>query len=86
MKRYVFDAKDPLKHLLLILENDLFDPVLSERMDVFADVMVLVGRQVAEVIHLLFQVSDLFPQSLLHFRLPCRIRLLIGLQVLLPQH
>lgn len=43
MKRDVFDAKDPLKHLLLILENDLLDPVLSECMDVLADVMVLVG-------------------------------------------
>ena len=84
MKRDVFDAKDPLKHLLLILENDLLDPVLSECMDVLADVMVLVGRHVAEVIHLLFQVPDLFPESLLHFCLPCRIRLVVFLQVLLP--
>jgi len=61
MKRNVLYTKDPLKHFLLVLENNLFDSVLSHCMDMLSKIMILVSCNITEVVHLLLQTFDLIP-------------------------
>ena len=86
MKRDVLKAEYPLKHLLLVLEYNLFDPILSQCMDVFPQVVILVSLQIPEIFHLLLQRFDLLPQSLLYLSLPRGVRFRVSLHILLTNH
>ncbi len=86
VKRDVLKAEYPLKHLLLVLEYNLFDPILGQSMDVFPQVVILVSLQIPEIFHLLLQHFHLLPQSILYLSLPRGVRFRVSLQILLTNH